>query len=152
MTPMTQAAAEILTPDQATAVVRVLDLHAGWDAMLAEHEAGHPALVARQKAHDAYQAALAAYETAYPRAPLPEPTHSMPDRLAAWCRVLRAVFRRADGDAPVQVVGKVYRLADRVSARLGIEPIAREPVRSMADAGRAMDEVIAWCSPSDVRS
>jgi hypothetical protein len=152
MTPMTQAAAEILTPDQATAVVRVLDLHAGWDAMLAEPEGGHPALVARQRAHDAYQAALAAYEKTYPHAPLPEPTHSMPDRLAAWCRVLRAVFRRAEGDAPVEVVGKVYRLADRVAARVGVEPIARVPVQSLADAARAMDEVIAWCSPSAVRS
>jgi hypothetical protein len=145
MTPMTEAAATLLTPDQATAVARVLDLQAGWDARLVDREAGPPGRVARQKAHDAYQAALGEYEKAYPHCPLPEPTHSMPDRLAAWCRVLRAVVRRAGGGAPVQVVGKVYRLADRIAARLGVEPVAREPVGSLADAGRAMDEVIAWC-------
>jgi hypothetical protein len=145
MTPMTEAAAEKLAPDQATAVVRVLDLQAGWDALLADKTAELAGLHARQKAHDAYQLALREYAGAYRGAPIPEPAHGIPDRLAAWCRVLRAVFGQATGGAPVRVVEKVYRLADRIAARLKAEPVAREPLGSMADAVRALDAVIAWC-------
>jgi hypothetical protein len=145
MPQMTEAAAENLTPEQATAAVRVLDLQAGWDALLEDKGSDHASLRIRQKAHDAYQLALREYEGPRRDAPLPEPTHSVPDRLAAWCRVLKAVFLRATGEPPEQLVGKVYRLADRIAARVGDEPLVRPEVGSLADAVRAMDAVIAWC-------
>jgi hypothetical protein len=51
-----------------------------------------PDLHARQKASDAYQAALRDYSSKYRDAAVPEATQAVPDRLAVWCRVLRVVF------------------------------------------------------------
>jgi hypothetical protein len=40
---------------------------------------------------------------------------------------------------------KVYRLADRFAARLGIEPVQRGTATDMVEAVRELDAVIAWC-------
>jgi hypothetical protein len=112
-------------------------------------------LHARQRANDAYRAALRDYAVTYRTARIPEPTQAMPDRVAVWCRVLRVVFGRAEGGSPVAVLGKVYRLADRVAARTGKEPVARAPASDLAGAVRELDAVIAWCdslvTPAPVR-
>jgi hypothetical protein len=102
-------------------------------------------LHARQKANDAYQAALRDYSAKYRNASIPEPTHGIPDRLAAWCRTLRVVFRKAESGSPVEVMGKVYRLADRIAARMSKEPVARTPASDLAGAVRELEVVIAWC-------
>ena len=54
---------------------------------------------------------------------VPEPSHAMPDRLAVWCRALRVVFGKAEGGPVARVMGKVYRLADAIAARVGAEPV-----------------------------
>jgi hypothetical protein len=102
-------------------------------------------LQARQKANDAHLAALREYAAKYPDAGIPEPTHGVPDRLAAWCRTLRVVFGRADAGSPVEVLGKVYRVTDRIAVRTEREPVARTPASDLAGAVRELDAVIAWC-------
>jgi hypothetical protein len=136
---MRPADAENLSPAQAADLVRVLDLQARW-----ENQRDHPArsaasaadLHARQKAHAALQTALREYAGKYRGAAVPETTQNVPDRLVAWCRVLRAVCRRAEGVCPADVMAKVYRLADRIAARTGKEAVGRSG---------ELDAVIAWC-------
>ena len=82
----------------------------------------------------------------YQNARLPEPTQKMPDRLALWCRALRAVFQRAERGIPSEILVKVYRLVDQMAARLGKEPVAKGTVDDLAGAVRELDVVIAWCN------
>jgi hypothetical protein len=138
---MRPADAENLSPAQAADLVRVLDLQARW-----ENHRDDPATTAscvadlqiRQRAHDAFQAALREYAGKHRNASVPETTQNMPDRLAIWCRALLAVCRRAESQCPANVMVKVYRLADRIAARTGKEPASR----GTADE---LDAVIAWC-------
>ena len=147
MPQFTERDAERLSPEQAAALVRVLDLQAEWEGLLVgkAQKTGLADLRARQGASDAFQAALRDYCAKYRTAGVPEPTQAVPDRLAAWCRVLRVVFGRAEGGSPAQVMGKVYRLADRAAARAGKETVARGSADDLPAAVRGLDAVIAWC-------
>ena len=147
MPQLTERDAENLSPEQATAIVHVLDLQAKWDGLLAEKGQKISDLYARQRANDAHLAALRDYSAKYSNACIPEPTHAVPDRLAVWCRTLRVVFGRAESGSPVEVMGKVYRLADRIAARLGKEPVARKRTTDLAVAMKELEVVIAWCEP-----
>jgi|GEM_PF-6635592 len=145
MPQLTKHDAEKLSPEQATAVVHVLDLQAKWDGLLAEQGHKTSDLHARQRANDVHLAALRGYSAKYGNANIPEPTHAVPDRLAVWCRILRVVFGRAETGSPVEVMGKVYRLTDRIAARMGKEPVTRTPATDLAAAMRGLEVVIAWC-------
>jgi hypothetical protein len=147
MPQLTEHDAAKLSPEQATSLVHILELQAKWDGLLADKspKTTMSELQARQKANDAHQAALRDYMAKYPNAGIPEPTHGLPERMAAWCRALRAVFRKAKGGYPVEVLGKVYRRADRIAARLAKEPVGRIPASDLADAVRELEVVIAWC-------
>jgi hypothetical protein len=145
MSQLTERDAEKLSPEQATALVRVIDLQARWDGLLADVGKKTSNLQARQKANDVYQAALREYLSKHPNAGIPEPTHTVPDRFGAWCRTLRVVFARAEGGSPVEVLAKVYRLADRIAARMSKQPVGRIPASDPAGAVRELDAVIAWC-------
>jgi hypothetical protein len=147
MPQFTERDAEKLSPEQATALVRVLDLQAKWDGLLADKQqkVGRSDLLARQKANDAYQAALREYVAKYPKAVVPEPTHAVPERVAVWCRTLRVVLGRAEAGSAAEVMEKVYRLADRAAGRMSKEPVARTSVTDLAGAVRELDAVIAWC-------
>ena len=73
-----------------------------------------------------------------------------PVRVGVWCRVVRAVFRRArpeaGTDGPTHAVEKAYRLADRIAARLKVEPVGRgSPPDSIGSAVGALDAVTLWC-------
>jgi hypothetical protein len=147
MPQFTERDADKLSPEQATALVRVIDLQAKWDGLLVhrQQKSGLPDLHARQKANDAYQAALRDYGANYSKAVVPEPTNAMPDRIGVWCRVLRIVFQKAESGSPVEVMGRVYRLADRIAERMSKEPVTRTPATELAGAVRELDAVIAWC-------
>jgi hypothetical protein len=148
MPQLNERAAEALTSEQATAVVRLLDLQARWENHRddpAKSAATTADLQARQKAFDAFWSARREHAAKHRTAPLPEPTQNVPDRLAVWCRTLRVVFRRAESGSPAQVMIKVYRLADRVAARAGKEVIGRGPAGDLAAGVRELDAVIAWC-------
>lgn len=145
MPQLTERDAEKLSPEQATALVRVIELQAKWDGLLADKGQQTSDLHARQKANDAYQAALRDYKATYPRAVVPEPTHAVPERMVVWYRVLRTVFGKAERGNPTAVLGKVYRLADRIAARMSKDSVGRTPADDPAGAVRELDVVIAWC-------
>jgi hypothetical protein len=148
MRQLNEADAERLSPDQATDLVRVLDLQAEWEnhrddptkSALSLHD-----LRIRQKAFEAFRIALRNYGVKYWNAHLPEMTQNLLDRLVIWCRVLRAVFLKANGGNPTHAMAKVYRLADRFASRLAIEPVRREIANDVGGAVRELDVVIAWC-------
>ena len=85
MPQLTERDAEKLSPPQATALVRVIELQAKWDGLLGDKELQTSGLQARQKASDAYRAALRDYKAKYPKANTSEPTHAVPERLVVWC-------------------------------------------------------------------
>jgi len=148
MPQLTESDAEKLSPEQATELVRVLDLQARWDALLDDRsQKDNPVgLHGRQKAHDAFQAAWKVFSGKYPDLHLPEPTQNMPDRLAVWCGVLRVLFRRAEGVSPVPLMAKVHRLSDRLAAKMGEESVGRVTGGNRTEAVQELDLVIAWCN------
>jgi hypothetical protein len=128
--------------------LRLLDLQARWENHRddpGKSPASTADLQARQKAFDAFWSARREYAAEHRAAPIPEPTQNVPDRLAVWCRTLRAVFRRAESGNPAQVMVKVYRLADRVAKRTGKELVGRTPATDLASAVHELDAVIGWC-------
>lgn len=146
MRQLTELDAERLPDDQAAALTRVLDLQARWECLLADASCGSgrytvPDLSSRQKAYDAYRGRRADYEARYGTATVPDSSLNSPVRLAAWCRVVRAAFRPVAGECP-GLAEKAYRLADRITARMRQDSIAREPT---VEAVRALDAVVAWC-------
>jgi hypothetical protein len=124
MQQLIEADAEKLSTEQATGLLRVIELQARWEnhredpAMSA---ASTSDLQARQKAFDAFKTAWNSYTAQYRNARLPEPTQNVPERLAIWVRALRAVFRKAEAAYPAQVMAKVYRLAGRTALRMKVE-------------------------------
>ena len=145
---LTETEAEKLSAAQATGLIRVLELQAGW-----ENHCDDPAksavstadLNVRRKAFDAFQSANGGYTGKDRSGQVPEPTRSIPDRLAIWCRVLRAICQRTEGVWPVQLMAKVYRLTDRNALRLGKERVERGLLEDMAAVIRELGVVIAWC-------
>jgi hypothetical protein len=152
---MTESSAEMLDPVQAAELLQVVDLQAHWenlkDTAGRDSAAGTTSdLQGRQKAYEAFRSRMAAYTSRYRTAEVPELTLSAPDRFGAWCRAVRAVFLRAEPVAgracPTQTVAKAYRLADRIGARLEIDPVAREaPPDGIAAAIRDLATIIEWC-------
>lgn len=149
MSQLNEADAEKLSPEQATGLIRVLELQARWENHRDDPEksaATASDLQVRQKGFDAFKVAWNAYAAQYRSSRLPEPTQNMPDRLGIWCRALRAVFLRgANAEYPAQVMAKVYRVAARTAARTGAQPIAIESGKDLAGAIRELDTVITWC-------
>ena len=67
-------------------------------------------LRAKQRAFDAYHALLVAYNRQYRPPHEAERPLSTPARLAAWCRTVRDLFRRAaPADCPVHALEKAFR-------------------------------------------
>lgn len=148
MPQLSEAAAEKLTAEQATALARVLDLQARWENHRddpSKSAAATADLQARQRAFEAFRAAFREYAAAFNDDRLPEPTQNVPDRLAIWCRALRAVFQRSEGPGSPLVVAKVHRLADRIAARTGLAPAARGAADGRAGTIEQLGAVIAWC-------
>ncbi|WP_143393265.1 hypothetical protein [Fimbriiglobus ruber] len=151
---MTERAAETLSPEQATELMTILDLQARWENHCTDPERRPDALVdlrARQKAHDQFQDAWNDYSKKYRTKEFPETSQSVPDRLAVWCKVLRAVFGRATTGSPVHVMAKVYRMADRIATRQEAGPMTRKTVEDLATAANELDAVIAWCAGLPVK-
>lgn len=151
MSQLTESVAENLPQAQAAGLARVIDLQAQWENL--RDKPGRPAsdyttpdLHGRQKAYEAFRVVRAEYAAQYRAAEVPEMTLNTPERVAAWCRAVRAVIRRAEKvQGPVAAVEKAYRMADRIAVRLQREPIARGPLGSLADAIESLDAVIQWC-------
>ena len=151
MSQLTETIADALPPAQAAGLARLIDLQARWENLRdnpgkppSEYTA--PDLHGRQKAYEAFRAARADYTSRYRAIDVPETSLNTPERVAAWSRAVRAVFRRAEGgDCPAAAVEKAYRLADRIASRLKRQPVARVALASMGDAVAVLDEVVRWC-------
>lgn len=148
-TPLTEAVEKLDAP-QASDLMRVIDLQARWENLridpterVADFSVSD--LHGRQKAYEAFRVKLEAYTARYRATLLPEMTLNAPERVAAWCRVVAAIVRRAEGDCPVHAVAKAHRLADRIAARLKKEPVGRAPLEKIEDAVPALEAVAAWC-------
>jgi len=148
MSQFSESDAERLSSEQAKELIHVLELQARW-----KNHCENPALSAgspndlkdRRNVFDAFQSATHAYAAKYRHAQLPEPSQTVPDRLATWCRVLRAVFQRAEYGYPVQLMDKVYNVAIKTAARKEKELLHREVTKDLAGAIHELDVVIAWC-------
>ena len=145
MPQLTERDAKKLSPEQATALVRVSTYRRSGTACWrtsGQRDRRPPRPAEGQRRVPGGAPGL---QAEYPGADVPEPTQAIPERLAVWCRVLRTVFGKAEGGSPAEVMAKVYRLADRIAARLSKEPVARTPATDLAGAVRELDVVIAWC-------
>ena len=151
MSQLTESTAEALPTSQAAGLARVIDLQARWENL--RDSAGKPPsdytapdLHGRQKAYEAFRAARADYTSKFRPIEVPETSLNTAERVAAWSRSVRAVFRRAEGgECPAAAVEKAYRLADKIASRLKQQPVERGPLATMADAVAALDEVVQWC-------
>ncbi|HEX4610719.1 MAG TPA: hypothetical protein VH092_21190 [Urbifossiella sp.] len=148
---MTAHTAGSLSPDQAAELIRVMELQACWENLRDDPTAGGahgPGLRERQRRYDAFRAGLAGYTARYRAGEIPELTLNSPERVGLWCRAVRAVCGRAGvgAEAPVHVVGKAYRLADRIATRLKVPVADRDgQTAGMENAIRGLDAIIAWC-------
>jgi hypothetical protein len=143
-----ESSAERLDPVQAAELARVLDLQSRWENMRADCGDSTTRLQSLQRAFEAYRVRLTEYKTRHRSHEIPDQSPSSPDRLGAWCRMVRVLFTRAaeGNECPAQVVTKAWRLADRIAARAKLEPVGREsPAGNMAEAIRQLDVLIAWC-------
>jgi hypothetical protein len=142
------ADADKLSSEHAAGLIDVLELQAWW-----KNHCDDPAMTTsfpfdlkeRQDRFDAFQEALKANRAKYRHTRLPEPSRRLSDQLAVWCRVLRALFRRADVRYPVQLMANVYRMAAKTAVRSAKEPLLRESATDLAGAIRELDAVITWC-------
>jgi hypothetical protein len=143
-------AAEQLAPAQAAELTRIIDLEARWENMRVDRPGpGHDTLDLqnRQRTYEAFRARRAAYVAQYRTDRIPELTPNGPDRLAAWCRAVRSVLRRAEPgtECPAHAIEKAYRLTDRLAARLNEAPVVRGTPDGIAAAIRELDGIIRWC-------
>jgi hypothetical protein len=139
-----------LSPAQAIKLVKVLELEACWESMKVRlgSDSSLAMLRARQSAFDAYHNALAEYSKKHSQS-VPEVMRSGPKGIAAWCRMMRAIFRQAElagSTSTVHVIAKGFQMAERIAELRKIEPISRgEASTGLPDAIRKLDEIIAWC-------
>src|SRR3954470_14289210 len=137
---------------QANALAAVIELESLWEnvapssAQVSPREAWR-GLNAKQRAYDAYQTQLTAYNRQFRPAHHCERPATTPKRLGGWCRRMAAVYGRADSaDCPVQSLEKAYRCADRLAERLGVQPCPRAATTATAtDAVAALAALANWC-------
>jgi hypothetical protein len=136
---------------QADALARLVELEAHWLNVPPAVTAGSAAaslagLVAKQKAFEAYRVGLAEYNRRHRPAYDGLRPANTAARLAAWCRGMADLYRRAGGaDCPVHVVEQAHRGADRLGARLNQAAPGRPAVATTADAITALTAVADWC-------
>jgi hypothetical protein len=137
---------------QADALARLVELEARWVnvplAVATDSAAASLAgLVAKQKAFDAYRAQLVSYNQRYRPVYDGQRPVNTAVRLAAWCRTMADLYRRAGrAECPVNLLEQAHRGADRLGTRLNRDLIARPAaVTSTADAIAGLGAVANWC-------
>ena len=97
---------------------------------------------------EAYRSRRAAYRGRHEAHESRLSVHS-PARLAAWLRVMRDLFARAEGDprcpCPVHLVEKARRSAERLASRLKVEPPAVTPPATVRLAIEGLEALAGWC-------
>lgn len=155
MSKMRESDAGQLSPAQASKLVQVLELEACWEGM--KVRSGSDSSLAmhrtRQVAYDAYHAALVEYTRAHSQG-VPEVMRSGLKGIAAWCRMMRAIFRQAElaGSAStVHVIAKSFHMAERIAELRKIDPVRRgDTPTGLPDAISKLDEILAWCQAATI--
>jgi hypothetical protein len=145
-----------LDPAQAAELALLVELEARWENLrtnaspVPEVRLTSQALNGKQKAYEAFRAKLAGYNKRYAPVHVPELLLNTPARLGIWCRTMRGLYLRVEGDlqgpCPVHLLEKAYRWADRIAGKLSKDPITRSATpASIPDAIRALEAVGHWC-------
>ena len=149
---MTSATPDYPDDAQADALAHLVELEARWVsvpvAVATESASVSVAgLVAKQKAFDAYHAGRVAYNQRFRPAYHGQRPVTTAVRLAAWCRTMADLYRRAGrSECPVHILDQAYRCADRLRIRLSRDPVRRpEVVTTTAGAIAGLEAVAAWC-------
>lgn len=156
MTETKDASVETLTPSQAADLCQLADLEAGWEnlrktpSLATDVSDSREDLHGRQRAYEIFRAKLAAYNQVYKPAHVPELLLNTPSRLSVWCRRMRDLYQLVEQNprvhAPVHLLEKAYRWADRVSSRMNKEKVARvAPPASVQAAIQELEAVGKWC-------
>jgi hypothetical protein len=137
---------------QADALANLVELEARWmNVPVAvptdSATASLAGLVAKQKAFEAYRAQKVAYNQRFHPAYHGQRPVTTAVRLAAWCRTMADLFRRAgQAECPVNVLEQAHRCADRLGSRLNRDLVCRSaPGTTTADAIAGLGTVAAWC-------
>lgn len=156
MAEIKDACVENLSPSQAADLCQLADLEAGWENMrktpslVSDSSDTKENLHGRQRAYEVFRARLAAYNQLYKPAHVPELLLNTPSRLSVWCRRMRDLYLLVEHNprvhAPVHLLEKAYRWADRVSSRMNKEKVARSaPPITIQVAIQELEAVSKWC-------
>lgn len=156
MTETKEASVETLAPAQAADLCQLADLEACWEnlrrtpSLASEISDSREDLHGRQRAYEIFRGKLAAYNQLYKPAHVPELLLNTPSRLSVWCRRMRDLYVLVEHDArvhaPVHLLEKAYRWADRVSIRMNKERITRSaPPANVQAAIQELEAVSRWC-------
>src|SRR5262245_49517085 len=156
MPEMREAAVRNLDPTQAAELALLVELEARWENLRKDPprapEVGPitQTLLEIQKAYEAFHSKLVAYNKRYTPPHVPELLLNTPSRLAMWCRAMRELYLEVEHDpqihAPVHLLEKAYRWAERMSARMGRGPVSRSaPPSTIRAAVENLGALVQWC-------
>jgi hypothetical protein len=136
---------------QADALAILVELEARWETIPVAAATAAPresmaALVAKQKAFDAYHVQMVAYNRQYHPAYHGQRPATTAVRLAAWCRSMADLYGRAGQvNCPVNVLEQAHRAADRLGVRLNRESLGRQAANTTPEAIAVLRSVAEWC-------
>jgi hypothetical protein len=140
----------------ATELCVLVDLEARWENLrkvplpVEEEKAGTQALQSKQKAYDAFQGKLVAYNKRYTPRHVPELLLNNASRLRAWCQRMRDLYLRVEHDprshCPVHLLEKAYRWADHLAVRMNKGRANRSaPPATIRAAIEELEALVQWC-------
>ena len=156
MPKMIEACSGNLDSTQAAELGLLVDLEAHWENLRkhasqdGEKASGLQELQGRQKAYDAFQGKLVAYNKRYTPAHVPELLLNNASRLRAWCWRMRDLYLRVEHDprgrCPVHLLEKAYRWADQVGVRMNKGLVRRSARPGTIRAAIAeLEALVQWC-------
>jgi hypothetical protein len=146
-----------LDSPQATELALLVELEARWENLRGstsrptETPPTTQDLHSKQKAYEAFRLKLAVYNKRYRPAHVPELLLNTPIRLGTWCKAMRDLYARVENEpqvhAPVHLVEKAFRWADRLAVRISAERVSRPmPPATVREAIQNLDGLGCWCA------
>jgi len=134
----------------------LVDLEARWENLRANRvlngvkEETASSLQHKQKAYEAFQSKLMAYNKRFKPAYVPGLLINTPRRLGEWCRRMREAFARLEQGArvmyPAHLMERAYRSADHVADQLHRERVSRpSAANDISGAVRELESLARWC-------
>jgi hypothetical protein len=156
MAEIKEACVDTLAPSQAADLCQLADLEAGWEnlrktpSLATDVSDTREDLHGRQRAYEVFRGKLATYNQLYKPAHVPELLLNTPSRLGVWCRRMRDLYLLVEHDprvrAPIYLLEKAYRWADRVSIRMNKEKVTHSaPPATIQAAIQELEAVSQWC-------